>query len=80
MNQPGITAPIIGARNMRQLGDNLKAAELQLDEKSAALLDQVSRPRPNDYPYGPFGRKQVERYVDSSDAVLGELFAGPSSP
>jgi hypothetical protein len=35
----------------------------------------VSQPRPNDYPYGPFGRKQVERYIDSSDQVLGELFA-----
>jgi diketogulonate reductase-like aldo/keto reductase len=74
-NQPGITAPIIGARNMKQLGDNLKAAELQLDEDSTALLGRVSQPRPNDYPYGPFGRKQVGRYVDSSDAVLSEVFA-----
>jgi aryl-alcohol dehydrogenase-like predicted oxidoreductase len=74
-NQPGVTSSIIGARNLRQLGQNLKAADLRLNDESAALLDKVSQPRPNDYPYGPFGRKQVERYIDSSDQVLGELFA-----
>lgn len=77
-NQPGVTCSIIGARNMRQLGQNLDAADLHLSDESAALLDRVSQPRPNDYPYGPFGRKQVERYINSSDPVLGELFA--SSP
>lgn len=73
-NQPGVTSSIIGARNMRQLGQNLAAADLRLDDESTALLTKVSQPHPNDYPYGPFGTKQVGRYVDSSTQVLGELF------
>jgi aryl-alcohol dehydrogenase-like predicted oxidoreductase len=76
-NQPGVTAAIIGARNMRQLGQNLEAADLRLSDESRALLDKVSQPHPNDYPYGPFGQKQVDRYVDSSTQVLGELFVTP---
>jgi aryl-alcohol dehydrogenase-like predicted oxidoreductase len=72
--QAGIASVIIGARNLRQLGQNLAAADHELSDESAALLDQVSEPRPNDYPYGAFGRKQVERYVDSGDQVLTELF------
>jgi aryl-alcohol dehydrogenase (NADP+) len=74
-NRPAVGCSIIGARNMRQLSENLAAADLRLKETSTALLDQVSHPRPNDYPYGDFGRKQVGRYVASSEAVLGELFA-----
>lgn len=77
-NQPGVTFAIIGARNMRQLGENLKAADLHLGEESTARLDRISQPRPNDYPYGAFGRKQVERYIGSSDQVLGELWAPPA--
>jgi aryl-alcohol dehydrogenase-like predicted oxidoreductase len=73
-NQPGVTAPIIGARDLRQLDQNLGAADLHLDDASTERLDQVSQPRPNDYPYGPFGRTQVKRYVDSSDQALRELF------
>lgn len=73
--QPGITSVVIGARNLRQLGQNLAAADHHLSEEAAARLDHLGKPRPNDYPYGPFGRKQVGRYVDSSDAVLTEVFS-----
>ena len=38
------------------------------------IVPQVSAPTPNDYPYGPFGVKQRDRYVDSSDQAIGELF------
>jgi aryl-alcohol dehydrogenase-like predicted oxidoreductase len=78
-NRPGVASVIIGARDLRQLGQNLGAADLSLDEESTELLDRVSQPRPNDYPYGPFGRKQVGRYIDSSAAVLGEVFT-PAQP
>jgi aryl-alcohol dehydrogenase (NADP+) len=78
-NRPAVASPIIGARNMAQLTDNLQAADLHLSPESTALLDKVSQPRPNDYPYGAFGRKQVDRYVASSEQVLTELFA-PSAP
>jgi aryl-alcohol dehydrogenase-like predicted oxidoreductase len=78
-SQPGVTSTVIGARNMRQLDENLKAADMHLDDESAARLNKASQPRPNDYPYGAFGRKQADRYIDSSDQVLGELFA-PTQP
>jgi aryl-alcohol dehydrogenase-like predicted oxidoreductase len=77
-NQPGVASAIIGARDLRQLNQNLEAADLHLNEESTALLDQVSQPHPNDYPYGPFGRKQVDRYIDSSEQVLSELFTAAS--
>ncbi|MCJ1674471.1 MULTISPECIES: aldo/keto reductase [unclassified Rathayibacter] len=73
-NRPGVTAPIIGAKTVRQLEQNLVAADLVLDEDTTRRLDQVSAPTPNDYPYGPFGQKQRDRYRGSSDQVLGELF------
>lgn len=74
-NRPGVTAPIIGARTLTQLESNLVAADLDLDEAATARLDQVSAPRPDDYPYGPFGVKQRDRFVDSSDQVIRELTA-----
>jgi aryl-alcohol dehydrogenase-like predicted oxidoreductase len=73
-NRPGVTAPIIGARTLDQLEQNLIAGDLVLSQEETARLDEVSAPTPNDYPYGPFGVKQRDRYVDSSDQVIGELF------
>jgi aryl-alcohol dehydrogenase-like predicted oxidoreductase len=74
-NQPGVTAPIIGAKNVPQLEQNLMAADLVLDEAIIKRLDDVSATTPNDYPYGPFGQKQRDRYIGSSDQVLNELFS-----
>ncbi|MGU3290873.1 aldo/keto reductase [Williamsia sp. M5A3_1d] len=73
-NRPGVTAPIIGAKTLDQLDDNLVAADLILSDQDTALLDEVSAPTPDDYPYGPFGTKQRDRYVDSSDQAITELF------
>lgn len=73
-NRPGVTAPVVGARTLDQLEKNLVAADLDLDDESTGMLDEVSAPTPNDYPYGPFGRKQRDRYTGSSDQVIGELF------
>lgn len=73
--RPGVTAPIIGAKSMRQLEQNLSAADLRLESDVVARLEHLSAPQSNDYPYGPFGQKQRGRYVDSSDQVLNELFA-----
>ncbi|MEN8181515.1 MAG: aldo/keto reductase [Myxococcota bacterium] len=42
-SQPGVTAPIFGARTLEQLEDNLGAADLRLDETAGASLDEVSR-------------------------------------
>lgn len=40
--QPGVTAPIFGARTLEQLEDNLGAADLVLDDESLKRLDEVS--------------------------------------
>lgn len=73
INRPGVTAPIVGARTLEQLEGNLVAADLDLDGGSTALLDDVSAPTPDDYPYGPLGVKQRGRYMDSSEQVIVEL-------
>ena len=68
-----MVAPIIGARTLQQLEGNLVAADLDLGAEATGRLDDVSAPTPNDYPYGPFGVKQRDRYVDSSEQVIREL-------
>jgi len=40
--QPGVTAPIFGARTLEQLEDNLGAADLRLDEEACKRLDEAS--------------------------------------
>jgi hypothetical protein len=72
-NRPAVSATIIGARTMKQLNDNLAAAELQLDPQAISQLDTVSAPTPDEYPYGRFGSLQPERYIDSSEQALREL-------
>ncbi|MDQ1710384.1 MAG: hypothetical protein QOG49_1769, partial [Frankiaceae bacterium] len=50
LEQPGVTAPIIGARTMAQLEDNLGAAQVSLDDKQLAGLTEASAQR-LPYPY-----------------------------
>ena len=50
LHRPGITAPIIGARRMEHLEDNLGAADWSLDQKLMARLNEVSKPQ-LPYPY-----------------------------
>lgn len=71
--RPTVTAPIIGARTLDQLEGNLVAGDLQLTTEQTDRLTAVSEPRPDTYPYGPFGVKQRGRYVDSSEQVIVEL-------
>ncbi|HET9949735.1 MAG TPA: aldo/keto reductase [Longimicrobiales bacterium] len=40
---PAVTSVIIGARNMKQLEDNLGAVDVRLDAEDLAALDEVSR-------------------------------------
>lgn len=42
--QPGITSPIIGPRTMKQLKDNLGAADIQLSSEDLQVLDETVRP------------------------------------
>jgi aryl-alcohol dehydrogenase-like predicted oxidoreductase len=50
LHQPGVTAPIIGARTVEQLDDNLGATGFTLD---SAQLDRLARSsdKPKPYPY-----------------------------
>jgi aryl-alcohol dehydrogenase-like predicted oxidoreductase len=73
-NRPGVIAPIIGARTLKYLEDNIAGADLELGDSFTTRLDEVSTPTPDEYPYGPFGEKQRGRYVDSSKQAISELF------
>lgn len=50
LQQPGVTAPIIGARTAAQLDDNLGATEFALSAEQVAQLDAASKPA-LPYPY-----------------------------
>ncbi len=51
-DQPGVTAPILGARNMKQFSDNLGAAGWTLSTEERERLNQVSELELPYYPYG----------------------------
>lgn len=46
-SKPGVAAPIIGARTLAQLDDNLKSLEVRLTAEQVAALDDVSTPQLN---------------------------------
>jgi aryl-alcohol dehydrogenase-like predicted oxidoreductase len=50
LHRPGVTAPILGARNVTQLEDNLGAEGWALSDEHVAALDKISE-RPLPYPY-----------------------------
>lgn len=50
-DQPGVTAPLLGARTAEQLRDNLMAADVALSAAQTKRLDEVSAPPTPDYPY-----------------------------
>jgi aryl-alcohol dehydrogenase-like predicted oxidoreductase len=81
-DRPGVTAPIVGARNVHQLAQNLGAAELHLDAEATATLAAVSAPQPGGYPYGAFGTQQRDRKLAVGGGQgLAELVArGSETP
>jgi aryl-alcohol dehydrogenase-like predicted oxidoreductase len=50
INRTAVTAPIVGARTLKHLEQNLVGADLDLDAASTQRLDDVSAPTPDDYP------------------------------
>lgn len=50
MQRPGVTSPIIGARKLEHLEDNLGASDFELSESQMAELNRVSE-KPKPYPY-----------------------------
>ena len=63
-DRPAVTSVILGARNIRQLDDNLGAADMHLTEAESAALDEASAPETPDYPYGRSGTNQRSRKID----------------
>ncbi|QGN34519.1 aldo/keto reductase [Microlunatus sp. Gsoil 973] len=60
LQTPGVTAPIIGARTVDQLRDNLQTADWSLSEDQVAQLTKISE-RPAPYPYDLLGLPQFRR-------------------
>jgi aryl-alcohol dehydrogenase-like predicted oxidoreductase len=67
-DRPAVTSVILGARTLEQLDDNLGAAGLHLSAEETALLDQVSTPIIDDYPYGDLGVSQRDRGIPAPQA------------
>jgi len=60
-DRPAVAAPLLGARTVEQLSDNLKATDLTLDEVQRKRLDDVSAPLTPDYPYRSLAEGAAER-------------------
>jgi len=60
-DRPGVVAPLLGARTVEQLSDNLKASDATLDEVQRKRLDEVSAPVTPDYPYRLLAEGAAER-------------------
>jgi aryl-alcohol dehydrogenase (NADP+) len=80
--RPGVTAPIFGARNLKQLQDNLGAARLQLSLDATAELEGLSAPVAGGYPYGAFGQWQRGRWLqlDGTKAPPPPVAVGSDHP
>lgn len=64
LQKPGITSVIIGARNDKQLIENMSTSDWKLSEAEMKKLDEVSEP-PRIYPhwyFDVFKKKRMERY------------------
>jgi aryl-alcohol dehydrogenase (NADP+) len=77
-DRPGVTAPIVGARSVKHLAENLRAADLTLHEDARAALDAVSAPTPGGYPYGAFGAWQRGRTLHNGTVAPAQPFAAGS--
>ena len=66
LGRAGVTSVIVGARNARQLAENLRAAELALGADEVARLDRVSA-RPLPYPYWHQRQHNAERMPDRTE-------------
>ncbi|KAG0250545.1 hypothetical protein DFQ27_009370 [Actinomortierella ambigua] len=61
MQKPGITSPLLGARTLEQLEDNLGALEFTLTQDQMARLDHVSNPTTWPFPLDVV--RNIEKYT-----------------
>jgi aryl-alcohol dehydrogenase-like predicted oxidoreductase len=80
-DRPSVIAPIVGARTVEHLNDNLRAADLTLDKHATEALEKVSAPQPGGYPYGAFGAWQRGRPLqDGKEAAPPTFIGGSKNP
>lgn len=61
LTRPGVAAPIVGARRVEQLEDNLGAVGWRLEPEQAARLDAVSAPEPvHPYDFIAEGQRRLQ--------------------
>jgi hypothetical protein len=80
-DRPGVIAPVVGARTVEHLRNNLGAAELTLNNEGTTVLEKVSAPQAGGYPYGAFGAGQRARWLqDGTPAPTPPYAAGSHHP
>lgn len=72
LQQPGVLAPIIGARKMSHLTDNLGALDLTLNEDQMQRLNAVSEPQPI-FPNNFMNTESYRSAVDGDCRIEGEF-------
>ncbi|CAB4493065.1 aldo/keto reductase [Rhizophagus irregularis] len=65
--KPGITSPLIGAKTVTQLEENLKSLEFKLTPEQMKRLDDVSQPTELPFPYS--FTDQFDKYVGKNIEV-----------
>ncbi len=55
--RPEVTSVLVGARDVRQLDENLKSLEVKLEVEDLAILDRASTPEWG-YPYAFIGARE----------------------
>ncbi|GBB85846.1 hypothetical protein RclHR1_01230009 [Rhizophagus clarus] len=69
--KPGITSPLVGARTVSQLEENLKSLEFKLTPEQMKRLDDVSKPTGREVPF-PYS------FYDNLDRFVGPNVEMPS--
>ncbi|GBB85840.1 hypothetical protein RclHR1_01230003 [Rhizophagus clarus] len=64
--KPGITSPIIGAKNVNQLEENIKSLEFKLTPEQMKRLDDVSKP---DLPFPYSLTDQLDKFIGKNIQV-----------
>jgi aryl-alcohol dehydrogenase-like predicted oxidoreductase len=77
VNQPGVTSPIIGARTLEQLDDNLGALDFTLEEVQLKQLDEASGIEPI-HPNEMLHNKAIQGNVTGGCTIVDDASRFPS--
>jgi len=68
LDQPGVTSPIIGARTLKQLEDNLGALEVELNREQLDFLNRASAIE-HGFPHDFLHSDMVRKFVDGDTVI-----------